>query len=453
MYKDYYDDAEIGYELPYSVYHYFANGGRDAYIIRATNASATSASVVMPYYPSGSGASPNLFTSTAKSRGTWGNTLSLKTTAGSILPTATRIPTFNLSVLLNGVEVERWNEVSTDPSNNRYLESVVNNFSKFINVTVASGAKSASDGWRFYTAAAAQFAGGASGGAAADYPAAIDKLDSVEGVLVVNAPGITDASTVNALISKVENRGNSFVVIDPATNVPSDYGTSLVTLYTASSYAAVYYPMLKMTDPSKTGPAAIRDTYPGGAVVGAYIRTEVARTVAKAPAGFNTDIRNAFGLYGIKPTAGEAGALYDSYGVNVFKAIPGGGIIVNGARTLDKSTPGKYIPIRRSLNYIKQGLKDLTAYAVFEPNDDRLWSSISVRSASFLNQFWRAGGLKGKNAAEAFYIICDGTNNTEETIAQGEVRLEVGVALQYPAEFIVISVSQWTGGSNAASTL
>jgi hypothetical protein len=453
-FKNYYDDAETGYELPYSVYHYFANGGRDAYIIRATNASAAAASVVMPYYPNGSGAaSGSLFTGTANSRGTWGNSLSLRTTSGGTAATATQIPTFNLSILLNGVEVERWNEVSTDPSNNRYLEAVLNNFSKFITVTVPSGAKTAASTWVPYTTAAVPLAGGASGGAAVDYQAAADKLEALEGVLLINAPGVTDTATVNLLIGKAESRGNSFVVIDPTTAAPSDYGSTVANLYTSSSYAAVYYPMLKMADPAKSGPAAIRDTYPGGAVMGAFVRTEVARTVAKAPAGFTTDVRNAFGLYGTKPTAAQAGTLYDTYGVNVFKAVPGGGIIINGARTLDKTSPGKYIPIRRSLNYVKQGLKDLTSYAVFEPNDDRLWASVSIRSSSFLNQFWRAGGLKGRNAAEAFYIICDETNNTDETIAQGEVRLEVGVALQYPAEYIVISVSQWTGGSNAASTL
>lgn len=452
-FKNYFDDAEVGYELAYSVYHYFANGGRDAYIVRAVSSTATAASVVMPYLPSGTTPSASLFTAVANSRGTWGNGLSLKTTAGSVLPSATQLPTFNLSVLLNNIEVERWNEVSTDPNNNRYLEAVINNFSKFLTVTVASGAKTAASTWTPYTTGAVSLASGASGSAiaAGDYQTAADKLATVDGVLLINAPGVTDTATVNYLIGKAEARGNSFVIIDPTSASPDTY-SAVVSPYTSSSYAAVYYPMLKMSDPSKTGPAAIRDTYPGGAIAGAFVRTEVARTVAKAPAGFTTDVRNALGLT-VKPTAAQAGTLYDTYGVNVLKAIPGAGIVINGARTLDKASPGKYIPIRRSLNYIKQGLQDLTSFAVFEPNDERLWSSVAGRASSFLNDFWRAGGLKGDNAPQAFYVICDETNNTTESISQGEVRLEVGVALQYPAEFIVITVSQWTGGSNAASTL
>ena len=44
------------------------------------------------------------------------------------------------------------------------------------------------------------------------------------------------------------------------------------------------------------------------------------------------------------------------------------------------------------------------------------------------------------------------TNNTAATIDQGIVNVTVGVALSYPAEFIVINLSQWTGGSNAVES-
>jgi phage tail sheath protein FI len=152
-------------------------------------------------------------------------------------------------------------------------------------------------------------------------------------------------------------------------------------------------------------------------------------------------------------TTANTESLYSTYGVNLFKSIPGGGIIINGARTMDKSTPGRYIPIRRSLNYLKQSLTDATQFAIFEPNDERLWTRITMTVSSLLSEFWRSGGLKGTNANEAFYVTCDSTNNTVTTINNGEVRIEVGVALQYPAEFIIINLSQWTGGSNAVSNL
>lgn len=459
-FKALYGDIDQDHELGYSVYHYFANGGRDAYIARVVSVNvgnpADAATGTVRYYPNGlSSASASLFSVEAVSVGSWGNALSLTVSQGTTAAGSTQIPSFHLIISLDGAEVERWNDVSTDPASNRYLDTVINTYSKFIRVTTASGAKTPHSSWAFFTSGATTLAGGDDGATIADtdYISALDAFDLVEGVLLLNAPGKTSATVVNGLLTYAENRGNSFVVIDPSTETDAtQIGTAVVNTYSQSSYGAVYYPMLKMADPTKTGPAAIRDTYPGGAVLGAYIRTEVNRTVAKAPAGYNVDIRNAYGLTG-SFTETQAAGLYNDYGVNLFKAVPGGGIIINGTRTLDKQTPGKFIPIRRSMNYLKQALKDATAFAVFEPNDDRLWTNITMRVASLLGDFWRSGGLKGRNTAEAFYIVCDETNNTAETIAQGEVRIEVGVALQYPAEFIVINISQWTGGANSVANL
>lgn len=459
-FKSYYGDISPTHELGYAVYHFFANGGRDAYIVRVlhtegTGTLATTAEVVVPYYPNGEGsASSTLFEASAKSPGAWGSLLSVSTTSGVITPSATATPTFNLIIYLDGAEVERWNEVSTDPASNRYLKTVVNTYSKYITIN-EDPSTSPSAFWAF-AGGGLTFSGAVDGAdvSDADYTAAISsRLESIEGVLLLNAVGQSSGPVVNTLIQKAEARGNSFVIIDPttATDVPT-IGPGTVSSYAQSSYAAVYYPLLKMSDPTKTGPAAIRDTYPGGAVMGAFIRSEVARTVAKAPAGYASDVRNAIGLSTTFTTA-ENALLYDTYGVNLFKVIPGAGVIINGARTLDKTTPGKYVPIRRSLNFLKQALQEATQFAVFEPNDERLWARMSVVASAIMSDFWRSGGLKGGSSEQAFYIVCDETNNTENTITNGEVHLEVGVALQYPAEFVVINVSQWTGGSNTVSNL
>jgi phage tail sheath protein FI len=459
MYKSLYGDVSADHEMGYSLYHYFANGGRDAYIVRVVKSTgageyAENSGASVPYYPSGSGnASSGLLEVTSASPGAWGNSLSVKVTAGVVSPTSSVTPTFNLFVYLNGSEVERWGEVSVDVSNNRYVETVVNTYSKYIRVNVP-GSVSASGDWEFYTNSVGLTAGSDGDPLEnSDYVAALSALDLVENNLLINVPGQTNSVIVNATIAKAEARGNSFVIIDPTSYTDvATIGAGTVSSYSTSSYAAVYYPMLKMSDPTKSGPASIRNTYPGGAVAGAYIRSEVSRTVAKAPAGYSLDIRNALGLVG-SFTESDTATLYDTYGINMFKAVPGAGIFINGARTLDKLSPGKYIPIRRSLNYLKQSLKDSTAFAVFEPNDSRLWTRLSMTVSAFLGDFWRAGGLKGVNSSEAFYVICDESNNTVNSINNGEVHVEVGVALQYPAEFVVINISQWTGGSNTASNL
>jgi phage tail sheath protein FI len=53
----------------------------------------------------------------------------------------------------------------------------------------------------------------------------------------------------------------------------------------------------------------------------------------------------------------------------------------------------------------------------------------------------------GASPNDAFFVKCDSDNNTALTIANGQVVIEVGVALQRPAEFIVIRISQYDGGA------
>jgi phage tail sheath protein FI len=116
-----------------------------------------------------------------------------------------------------------------------------------------------------------------------------------------------------------------------------------------------------------------------------------------------------------------------------------------GARTLRQDgTANKYVNMRRSLIYLNKALSDATQFAMFENNDERLWSRINTRIISILNDYRNQGGLRGATPAEAFFVKCDAENNTADLIAQGQVNIEVGVALQYPAEFVVITLSQKT---------
>jgi hypothetical protein len=105
------------------------------------------------------------------------------------------------------------------------------------------------------------------------------------------------------------------------------------------------------------------------------------------------------------------------------------------------------------LNYISSNLKNLTQYAIFEPNDANLWNSLDGVVSGFLDGFWRSGGLMGASASQAYYIKCDETINTPAVIAAGEVRIEVGVALQRPAEFVIIKIGQIDGGATVTTSI
>jgi phage tail sheath protein FI len=90
---------------------------------------------------------------------------------------------------------------------------------------------------------------------------------------------------------------------------------------------------------------------------------------------------------------------------------------------------------------------------VFEPNDVNLRQKVVTVIQQELRTLWAKGGLKGNTENQAFFVTCNASNNTTSTIGNGELHVEVGLALQYPAEYIIVNVSQWTGGANAVEIL
>jgi hypothetical protein len=463
QYKTIYGDLTNSSDIGYAVYHFFANGGRTAYVTRVTGADDNKATSD-PVLDEDNGLAR--FRVVAKSPGTWANYVAetgttvqrglafilsqgLRNGISESLPSGTGAPaTFNMAVFLNGNQVENWTEVSLDPDANQYLPTIVNNYSKYVDIVdYATGAGAVTAGASFTLSYGLYYLSGASVNAIVDgdWEDAVDRLESISGQLLINLVGQTAKSRVDYATSYAETRGNGFVIIDPQdTAVDNSTITSLVDSYNKSSYGAVFYPMLKMPDPARSGAATLRDTYPGGAIAGLFTRVEGERTTAKAPAGYNYDIRGAYGL-STPFTDAQIGALYETH-VNTLKSIPGGAVIINGSRTLRRTDITKFIPVRRSLNFIKTNVENIANYAVFEPNSQRVWTDIKVRLSQFLADFWVAGGLKGNSASEAFYIICDETNNPPYSIENGELHVEVGVSMQSPAEFIIININQFAGG-------
>ena len=398
------------------------------------------------------GTTANMFLLTADNTGAWGSNLTVESSAGVETASATTYGTFNLIIKLSGAEVERHSEISIDPTHSRYVLTLLNNYSDYVTVSAVSTATKATD--TKVTAGTATLVGGSNGTAvvAADYSAALNYLDQVTGDLVVNLPGRSAAADVNFALAYASNRGTGFVVIDPdPTALTAAAAVTATSAYTKSGYGAVYYPSATVNDPTKTGPAALRTAPLGGAIMAIYGKAERMHSVAKAPAGLSLNLANVFGLVTNYTEANEA-TLYDAH-INPIRLVPGTGAIVNGTRTLIRTTPDKYIPIRRTLNFVKARMKALTAFAVFEPNDVNLRARVISVLERELRGLWSQRGLKGGTSAQAFYVICDATNNSASTIANGELHVEVGLALQYPAEYVVINVSQWTGGSNATDTL
>jgi phage tail sheath protein FI len=101
--------------------------------------------------------------------------------------------------------------------------------------------------------------------------------------------------------------------------------------------------------------------------------------------------------------------------------------------------------IRRLLNYIEQSIDKGTEFAVFEPNDERLWESVQRAVENFLRTVWRSGVLQGTRPDEAYFVRCDRTTMTQDDLDNGRLVLLVGVAPVKPAEFEILRISKPTG--------
>jgi len=445
------------YPATWSVYSFFANGGRSAYIKRVVGSGATGASVVLR---DRAGTPLSTLRVTAKSAGTWGNALTAEVTAASTT-------TFNLIISdANGI-LEQFTDLSMSTTNSRYAVAYVNSASYYVTLTNLTSGTAAPANMP-EVAGIKTFASGADGSAPtrANYQTALATFDAITNpMLMINADasyafasgGETGARANKVLLDNditayAEARGDVFALIDPpAGSTAAEALTYAIDGCGAvdGGNAAIYFPWVVIPDLLKSAPGATRVVGPAAIAAGKYLETDAARGVFKTPAGFGTKIGSAVALERTLTNAELDSLNVASKPVNAIRNIPGAGIVIMGGRTLNNSTGERYINVRRSLIFLKKEITDRSNFAVFENNSEVLWTQLRNTIGTFLREYWSQGGLRGTTPEQAFYVRCDASNNTATDILNGRVNIEIGVAVEYPAEFIVISIGQITGSASA----
>lgn len=445
--------------LPFAVYAFFANGGRNCYVSRVTGTGAATGTLVLV---DRAGTPLPTLTVNALNSGVWGNQIYVQIItrdAGTVSGRAS----FDLIVRNGGTgdqyTVERWLDLSMTPTDQRYAPTIINSVnngpgSLYISVVDQLSATAAPNNIPAVIAATA-LAGGVDGAApsTAQKQTAIALHDTVVGTPMINLPGETTNAVLTTLINYADpalgGRGDVFCIIDSASGLTSATEITAAQALPASSYAATYWPWVNASDPSSTQQNATRLLPPGGFVAGLITSTDAKRGPFKAPAGLSAKLVSVFGLE--RALTNTDLDNLNNANVNAIRQIPGTGVAVMGARTLKLTAADRYVPIRRTLNFLKYALVDGLQWALFEPNDQVLWVAVTTSIAAFLGGYWQQGGLRGATAAQAFYVKCDAGNNTPQTIAAGQLNVEVGLAVQYPAEFIVVKIGQWEGGNSSVS--
>ena len=274
-------------------------------------------------------------------------------------------------------------------------------------------------------------------------------LATIEDIAIVSSPdavraGMDHQTATNDLIGHCEaQKAYRIGIVDP----PKDCSISQVREFRSqfdSKYAALYYPWVRITDPTqRVDPAAGSvplDLPPSGFAAGIYARTDIERGVHKAPAnevvlGITDFVTNV--TY-------DRQSVLNPEGINALRFFEGRARRIWGARTMSSDPEWKYVNVRRLFNFLEHSIDRSTQWAVFEPNNQQLWSNIRQSIEDFLLVVWKSGALMGNKPEEAYFVRCDRTTMTQNDLDNGRLICLIGVAPTYPAEFVIFRIGQWT---------
>ena len=445
--------------LGYSVYQFFQNGGQDAYVVRlvASDAKAASASL----------AALAGMTISAKNQGKWGEDYGVK-----ITPRTGQTDRFRLEVMAAPpgslttppLVVETFENLSATVGDRRYVQTVINNESLLIKVesgAPAAGTPATGTPATDLIAAAGgtRLAGGANGILLEPNDSAFETalnpttgvsgvkwLDYVDLFNLLCVPGETNTAVLAGLQQYCrENR--AFLIADcaeKATFTTLETGPGGITGDDAIN-AAFYFPWIYAPDPNQENrPRAFP---PCGFVAGLYAKTDASRGVFKAPAGVDASLSGVIGV--VSPLTDKNNGVLNKQAINCIRNFPVYGTVIWGARTLrgndEIGSEWKYIPVRRLTLFMEETLYRNTKWAVFEPNDEPLWSQLRLNIGAFMNTLFRQGAFQGRSPQEAYFVKCDKETTTQNDINLGIVNIVVGFAPLKPAEFVILKFQQIAG--------
>jgi uncharacterized protein len=445
----------------YAIDGFYLNGGSTAYVLRAMD-------------DGGGLDTANRGAVEASSPGLWGESLSVAFLASS----GNDANRFRIAVVYESPEdgerrlVETWDRLSTEVADENYVVDILKR-SLYIRWTegapvvapaldeLGSPPSSSPDESEIVDGAVA-LAGGSGGGGtltAAQYGTILaDGLASVDdaALLVATCDALlTDDDEydqfVDQFIGFAEGRPRQdlFFVGDlPAqrdAGDPTSATTATVAVkddLTASNFAGLYWPHIVVGDLVGEGRNPTITLPPAGYVAGLFARIDGRRGVWKAPAGTEATLNGTIALEHVLNDL-HSDELNPS-AVNALRQIPGAGRVVWGARTMVPSSEWRYVPVRRTAIFLRTSIYNGIQWAVFEPNDEPLWSTLRATVGGFMETQFRNGAFAGRTSDEAYFVKVDAETTTEIDQAAGIVNILVGFAPLRPAEFVVVKLSQKT---------
>ena len=223
--------------------------------------------------------------------------------------------------------------------------------------------------------------------------AALGEVDDIAIVALPDAGALDDfdetVTATEALISHAELLRYRIAVVDP----PPGCSMTQIRQFRGqfdSEYAALYHPWIEILDPTERpqqgAPPRRLLLPPSGFVTGIYAHTDITRGVFKAPANETVTGLTKFEMNINKPRQD----VLNPEGINALRFFEGRGNRVWGARTMSSDPEWKYVNVRRLFIFLEHSIDKGTQWAVFEPNNERLWANIRSTIEDFLLVQWKS---------------------------------------------------------------
>ena len=272
---------------------------------------------------------------------------------------------------------------------------------------------------------------------------------------VVSIPGLTNSTLSNELISVVEDRGDALAIIDfddqyketfEGEGVRSgggidDVKTTARTRDLNTSYAATYYPRVRMRD-TLTGNGDIFIAPASVAALGALAFSDAnSEGPWFAPAGFNrggisilggNDGPRVTGTWKNLPKS-DRDELYE-LNINPIARFPAvGEIVIFGQKTLQQ-TPSALdrINVRRLMVFLKKRVGAIADTILFDQNVQATWSRFKSQADLILSDVQSRFGIT------EYKLVLDETTTTPDLIDQNILYAKIFVKPARAIEFIAI---------------
>jgi hypothetical protein len=286
---------------------------------------------------------------------------------------------------------------------------------------------------------------------ASDYDISINLLSNKDNYQFnfITVPGLVDnssfpnhVSTISNLVSNVQNRGDSMVILDSST-----YGASTSNVITSAaardtSYAATYYPWILTIDPNSGQSVWVP---PSVMVPGVYAFNDGVADPWIAPAGVNRGIIGTAVKAERFISQTSRDALYQG-NVNPIATFQNSGVTIFGQKTLQKKpTALDRINVRRLLIELKSFISQVADTLVFEPNNVTTRNNFLSQVNPYLQTVQDRQGLT------SFQVVMDETNNTPTVIDNNELVGAIFIQPTRTAEFIRLDFNVLPTGANFSS--